>query len=116
MPKRTVSRLSVCKGLVQVREDILRSENKKGTRDAPFSTTYRINAFTTIGIRGIFNFLAFLLTVRSALQVHDLNFNLAECVTIPIEPRVQKCARTRECRRAHAHFYGVTIGTGLKQS
>lgn len=64
----------------------------------------------------IFNFLASLLPVRSALQVHDLNFNSAECVAMPIEARVQKCARTRECRRARAHFYRVTIGTGLRQS
>ena len=69
-----------------------------------------------MGIQGIFNFLAFLLPVRRALQVHDLNFNSAECVSMPIEARVQKCARTRECRCARAHFYGVTIGTGLRQS
>lgn len=69
-----------------------------------------------MGIQGIFNFLAFLLPVHSALQVHDLNFNSAECVSMPIEAHVQKCARTRECRRARAHIYGVTIGTGLEQS
>lgn len=35
-----------------------------------------------MGIQGIFNFLAFLLPVHSALQVHDLNFNSAECVSM----------------------------------
>lgn len=62
-----------------------------------------------MGVQSIFNFLAFLPPVRS-----DLNFNSAECVSMPIEGRVQKFARTHECRRARAHFYGVTIGTGLK--
>ena len=66
-----------------------------------------------MGIRGIFIFLAFLLPVGSALQVHNLNFNLAECVSM-LEARVPKYARTR--RRARAHFYSVTIGTGLEQS
>ena len=104
----------MCKGFDQVKEDILRSENKKGKKKTHRSLPRKeFYAFTTMGIQGIFNFLAFLLPVRSVLQVHDLNS--AECVSMHIEARVQKCARTLSAD-ARANFYGVTIGTGLRQT
>ena len=46
-----------------------------------------------MGIQGIFNFLAFLLPVRSALQVHDL---------ILIQPNVCRCPLKRAYRNVRA--------------
>ena len=61
-----------------------------------------------MGIQGISNRLSFLLPVRSALQVDDVKCLSVKCVSMPIEAR----ALVR-VRRARAHYYGVTIGTGL---
>ena len=49
-----------------------------------------------MGIQGISNRLSFLLPVRSALQVDDGKCLSVKCVSMPIEARVQKCARTRK--------------------